>query len=51
MRQAGDKLHGLGSDLLGGVGKDLRAILRGEEGWTGPRRQGPVWRPELRDTL
>lgn len=25
--------------------------MRGEEGWTVPRCQGPAWRPELGDTL
>lgn len=36
MRQAGDKRQGLGRVLLGEVGKDLRAMIRDEEGWTGP---------------
>lgn len=53
--QFGDRgvntLPGLGSVLLGEAGKELRARMRGEEGWTAQRCQGPAWRPELGDTL
>lgn len=44
-------LQGLENILLGEVVKDLRAIIRSEKGWTKLRCQGPVWWPELGDTL
>ena len=41
--------RGLGSVLLGEVGKELKAIIRGEEVWKRQRCHGPPWRPELRE--
>lgn len=44
-------LQGVGSVLLGEVGKELREIIRDGEGWTGQGCQGSAWRPELRTTF